>query len=114
MAPPGAGTLRVRNPLLWREGFCEQVVVVVGRCPQAAGEVMLHRNTAQRLKAQLGQELQASFQGLDDRFSSFGSSLLHESFDSLAYIVSLKEVLRHDFSCSAYVQNAGPIQAHIR
>src|SRR5690242_15798469 len=32
----GAGTLRVRHPLLWREGFCGQVVVLAGRCPRAA------------------------------------------------------------------------------
>lgn len=65
---PGGGTLRVRGPLLWREGFCGQVVVLSGRCPTAAGEVMLHRITAQRLKAGLGTVVQGAYQGLGDRF----------------------------------------------
>jgi hypothetical protein len=65
---PGGGTLRVRHPLLWREGFCGQVVVLTGRCPSAAGEVMLHRITAQRLKAIPGTAVRGTYQGLADRF----------------------------------------------
>jgi len=65
---PGGGTLRVRHPLLWREGFCGQVVVLTGRCPTAAGEVMLHRITAQKLHVAPGTALQAAYQGLGDRF----------------------------------------------
>ncbi|HUR13491.1 MAG TPA: FtsX-like permease family protein [Mycobacteriales bacterium] len=65
---PGGGTLRVRHPLLWREGFCVHVLVLTGRCPSAAGEVMLHRITAQRLKARLGTVVHAAYQGVEDRF----------------------------------------------
>jgi hypothetical protein len=65
---PGGGTLRVRHPLLWREGFCAQVVVLSGRCPTAAGEVMLHRITARRMKARVGTVVQATYQGVADRF----------------------------------------------
>lgn len=43
----GATTLGA--PLVWRDDLCAHIVLVSGRCPQRAGEVLLHRGTASRL-----------------------------------------------------------------
>lgn len=41
---------RIVGSLLWRDGFCEHVRVLTGRCPTRAGEVLLHPYGARTLK----------------------------------------------------------------
>ncbi|MCU1594601.1 MAG: hypothetical protein JWO12_1993 [Frankiales bacterium] len=54
MRVPGSFT-PYRSALLYRQGFCQQVTLVSGRCPERAGEVLVHRTASTRMA--LGGEL---------------------------------------------------------